>query len=61
MEAMSFRHSNVIIEQSYGPFGKHVEAKIDHGDYFELISIHDKRAHDAFIALHNYKVEMGLK
>ena len=46
-----FNHKNIRIRTTYSPVGKHVEAMINHGDYFEIISTGDDRAHEAFIAL----------
>jgi len=50
-----FNYKNIRITTSYSILGKHVETTINYGDYFEIISNSDERAHKAFIALHNSK------
>lgn len=51
-----YTHNDITIRQYYDTLGKHVEAYINKGDYVEHIDPSDERAHDAFIAMMNYKI-----
>lgn len=50
-----FKYGNIRIITHRTSLGKFVTVTIEHDDYFETIDSSDRRAHDAFIALHNSK------
>lgn len=52
---------NLTLIQSNVNGVKQNDCSVTHQDFIECVSMHDKRFKPLFIALHNYKVQTGLK
>jgi len=61
MKEINFYHGNICIRQTWSPLGKHVEVIIKNEDRWEIINRYDKRATEAFIALHNKRCKLCYK
>jgi hypothetical protein len=51
-----FKHRDVTIWTVWNDLGKTVDVSIRNGDICEIVPTSDPRARDAFIALHNSKI-----